>query len=338
MPLIFCDGFDNYSSLTDLWDVAAGGIQLNGGNARTGIGCLFQPGFSGPTKVFQRVTRLLVCTNWNSNATGSVMAFCNFDANGGQQGETLNLVVNNSLGLDVITGPTRLFTLLATSAVGIVRLNSYNNLAMEANCAAAPLGFVNVWCNGVQVIAVTGIATNHIQLPNSLTLDGCRLLGPGGLPTLFVDDVYMLDTSNPSAPNSTFLGALRLFTLGPTANAAVSWIPNANTNWQQVSEVPPDGDTSFVSSGSVGDQDQYIYPIGGVPSNSSMAFVQHELDMEVDVGSRSVGSVVNGAPAINPQALTTGYHIYATPYDVQPGGAIWTPSAFPIQAGPKVTL
>jgi hypothetical protein len=118
----------------------------------------------------------------------------------------------------------------------------------------------------------------------------------------------------------------------------LAWIPLTSTNWVEVSENPPDGDTSYNSSGNIGDVDQYLYPMAGVPANSQIFFITHELDMKVDSGARSVTSDVAGVPNATSYALTSNYHIYCTPYDVNPATTkAFVAADFPLKAGPKVT-
>jgi hypothetical protein len=336
MAAIFCDGFDNYNTQGDLWDFPNGNssIQQNNGKARTGIGCLLVTAGLGPIKTFANVLQLLCCTNTSTDTAGYIMQF--LDLTFGADGAFISLQSNPDGSLQVFARiASGQYGSIGTSAQNIFRFNTYNCVAME--CNQQLLGFVNVWCNGVKVLALTNVRTQGTQgTGNSHVINACQLMSAGGLPNCLHDDVYMLDTT--TAPNNTFLGALKFYAIAPTANASVAFTPLTGTNWSEVNEVPPDGDTSYVSSGNVGDQDQYVYPLTGVPANSVIAFLQHELDMKVDVGSRSAGSVLQGATVANPVALTSGYHIYATPYDSQPGGsAIWTPGTFPITAGPKVT-
>jgi hypothetical protein len=225
---------------------------------------------------------------------------------------------------------------LATSVPGLVTFNSYNAIAIRVLMDINGNGIVQVWCNGVRVINATGLLTYGGAGLNYINM--VELMGPGGNGfTCYHDDVYVLDVS--AAPNNTYLGALRLYALPPTANGApVAWTPLAGANWSEVNEVPPDGDTSYNSSGNVGDIDQYLYPLTGPPANSSIKFVQHELDMEVDSGSRSVASDVAGVVNAAATALTNGYHIYPTPYDTNPAtGVAWVAGDFPLNAGPKVT-
>lgn len=337
---IFGDGFDNYSTISDFWDNPGidCSIRLTTTGARTGIGFLtINSAAFGPIKTIPHNTNPLFAINWNSNASGFCMGFMNFDADVGENATLLKLSVLTDGNVQVNSGTYGGSQPLLgrTFTPGLVIFNQYNSLAMQATIGLN--GTVNVWVNGAQVLALTNVDTRHMNNTGLNYINGVQLMGPGGTPNCSIDDVYCLDCS--VGPNTTFLGALRLYALAPVANAAVQWTPLASTNWFEVSEVPPDGDTSYNSSGTVGQQDQYVYPLTGVPLGSAIKFVQHELDMRVDSGSRSVASVAGGIVSASAAPLSTGYHIYPFPYDTNPvTGVAWAMSDFPFNFGPGVTL
>lgn len=335
MSLIFADGFDNYTNIPDVWDSNGDSSIRRTGVARTGPGCLeINSGAIGPAKIIRQVTDCLVATAWYSSITGNVLSLGNEGASS-LQGACVILVCNPDGSLNVERGPSHGPQLIATSAPGLVTFNAYNSLAMQSQVSATAT--VKVWCNGVLVLNLTGIDTRNLHNPGRTYIDAFTLWGPPASGFIcFHDDVYVLDCTD--AVNNTYLNALRMYALPPTANAAVAWTPLAGTNWSEVNEVPPDGDTSYNSSSNVGDLDQYVYPLTGPPANSSILFVQHELDMEVDSGSRSVGSVANGTAVQGVIALPNGYHIYPTPYDINPAtGLPWKAADFPSNFGPQVT-
>ncbi len=332
MSTLIMDGFDNYNVQTDLWDFAGTdcGIDLTGTHSRTGVGCLqVQSAAFGPRTYFAHMTHLLACIAWDCSQGGECMRFLNTDNVGAGPSMVIEVLGDGSLRFvsdgGVIMGPT---------APGLVVFNSYNSIAIEINGFGVLNGVLDCWVNGVHVFNGTG-RTGELTHPYC---NGWQLMGPGGIPAhCYIDDVYLLDCT--VGTNVTFLGALKLYTIVPTANAApVQWTPLAGQNFQNVNEVPPDGDTSYNSSATVGQVDQYLYPLTGVPANSQIFMVAHELDMRVDAGSRSVASDFNGIVSPAAAALTNGYHIYQTPYDVNPGtSAQFVAGDFPVNAGPVVT-
>lgn len=344
MSNIFADSFDNYNVVTDYWDYTgapggAGGdcsIRLNTGKARTGIGCLqINSAAFGPAKNIPRTQNLLVATNWNCNTGGAVIIFNNTTVDNGYNSSVMELVVNIDGSVSIVWDPQFKNTVYGTSATGLYTFNQYNSLALRCYCHAT-MGTATAWVNGVKVLDLTGLNTTHQENSTPLFYNAFELMGPGGTPTCYHDDVYALDCG--AAPNNNFLGALRLYAMPPTANAAVQWTPLAGTNWSEVSEVPPDGDTSYNSSNTVSQVDQYVYPLAGVPANSSILFLNHLLDMKVDSGSRTVNSDIDGSVAPTGTGLSNGYHIYATNYDTNPvTGVQFVAGDFPLNAGPAVT-
>lgn len=334
MSLIIADGFDNYETLTDFYDSAGDSvIRLNTGDARTGIGCLqIRSGSFGPLKSIGQQTHILWATNWFSDQAGCVM----------------RTKINNNVCVACFVLPDGslqfargdLSHIIATTAAsGLVVFNSYVSIAVEIQNFTIATGIITAWVNGVQVLHATGLHTNAGDNPGD-TPNYCnqiQLSAPGGIPFTLHDDFYLLDCTQ--GDNTTFLGALRLYALPPTANATpLDWTPLAGTNWSEVNEVPPDGDTSYNSSDTVGAIDQYVYPLTGPPAGASLLFVQHELDMKVaGGGSRSVASNLEGHTS-TAVALSSGYHIYPTPYDTNPDtGVAFVAADFPVEAGPEVT-
>ncbi len=340
MSLIFMDGFGHYNTaqIPDKWRAGAGAdtvINTTPGVPRTGRGCLqIRSAAFGPSQLIAQTINLLLATNWSSNSQGFVMLLQNTNADVGFNSTCVALQCNGDQSLSVFRGPGS--TLLGTTVPGIVRLNNtYNSIAMRA-LISATVGTVQVWCNGVLVLTLTGVNTTCPTNPALQYANAFTLMGPGGIPNCFHADVYALDCS--VAPSTTFLGALRIVAQTPTANATpIQWTPLAGSNFQQVNEIPPDGDTSYNSSNTVGQTDQYQFPGTGIPANSTIFALQHVQDMRVDSGARSVASDVQGTIG-TAYALSAGYVMYWTPYDNNPAtGVPFVGADFPVNAGPSVT-
>jgi hypothetical protein len=336
MALIFCDGFDNYATQTEFWDFAGTDCAINTavGAPRTGRGCLqvISSAF-GPRKLFPaNKTHVLGCVSINFSGAGSVMDF--FNATAGEVAVRVAVLGDGSITF----GWGNANNVVATTAIGLVAFGAYVSIAVEVENFTTATGIITCWVNGLQVFQQSGLKTTNTLATGSPSFcNAFRLMGPGGIPALaLLDDCYVLDCSTP--PNDTFLGALKLYALPPTSDVSVAWTPlGGGTNFSEVDEIPPDGDTSYVSSAAPGAVDQYGYPLTGPPVGSSLVFLQHELDMKVDSGSRSVGSDVEGIAAAG-EPLTNGYKIYVTPYDVNPAtGVAFVAADFPLAAGPIVT-
>ncbi len=336
VTLPFCDSFDHYDVESLKWTAgnANSNIDLNGLKSRTGIGCLlFAGGAFGPQLEIPQLARVVAGTAFFPSGISAVpksniMWF--WDTNNGVQQVRVCGLPNMAVAIFTQNDPFP--TLLGQSAAGVLDPNSYNYVEVDATISHAATVIVRV--NNVVVLTLSGVNT---QGPGSNPyVDLWQLMGGFGLESRH-DDVYLINPGV-TAVGSAFLGPVKVYAAVPFDNGAVGWTPLANTNWQEVSEIPPDGDTSYNFSGNIGDVDQYLYNATGVPPNSQVFFVQHTLDMKVDSGARTVAS--DAAGNVSPGfALTSGYVMYKTPYPTNPAtGLPWNPNTdFPAAFGPKVT-
>jgi hypothetical protein len=340
MSIIFSDSWDHYSVIANKWDLAGTdcSIDLTGTKSRTGIGCMLVLSSSaGPTKTITATTTPLVGTAWYSNIAGEVMRFMYLAS--GAQNVRIQVLGDGSIQALVGNDGGVAVTVLGTSAISVVHFNQYNYIEVKCNIAAAPNGSVVIKVNGVQVLSVTGVKTYAAPIDSGQPfVTGIQLMGPGGLPDCRHDDTYIVDWG--ISPLTDFLGAIAVYAQAPTADGTpLNWTPSTGTDhYAMVDEIPPNGDTDYVSSAVVGDVDQYSYGSTGVPVGSTLLAVQHVLDAKIDAaGSRSIGSVVSGVASAG-QALTTTYHMVTVPYGLNPAtGVAWALADFPVQAGPKVT-
>lgn len=339
MPVLFVDSFDHY-------DTADVGLKYDAANStiinttvgvpRTGRGCAQLNNALGATKQsLGAITDMLVCMSYNpqSALSHNIMAISNFLADVGFNASCARLQKNADGSLSVFrctVGP-----LLGTTAAGLVPANGYSSIAMRSQVSQTANVFL--WVNGVLVLTLVGVDTRNLNNPGLHYATGFQYLGEAG--QTLIDDVYCLDCSNQANPNSNFLGACRIFADVPFQNSApIQWTPSAGANFECVDEIPPNGDTDFVSSLTVGAVDQYDYNGGSIPVGSQIPAVQHVLDMKVDSGSRSVASDALGTVNATDFALSNDYVMYTTPYDLNPAtGLPWVAGDFPAAFGPAVT-
>jgi hypothetical protein len=340
MALLFCDSFDTYTNLSSKWDSTFNGYITVLGHARTGVGCVeIDSGYYGPGKTVKATQDILVAGAWQHGGPGGVMTV----GNAGGASKDTNCCVSVELQSDGSlvangTGPEPNFSV--STASGVVRFGVYNHIALRAFIAAAPNGRVRIWVNGVLALDAMGLDTrNRWQQPGSLFANAFALNGSGGSAyTTYIDDVYCLDCT--VAPNNAFLGPIRIYAAVPNADGVVQWAPSiGGSNFANVDSIPPNENTEYNSSATVGQADQYSHPLpGGVPSNSQLFGLQHSQDLEVDTGARSVTSDIAGALNGSAVALPSGYQIFSWPYDVDPvTGLSWVAADFPLLAGPAVT-
>lgn len=346
--LVFLDSFDHYDNLNLKWDDNGGTgseIDLSGTRARTGIGCCLIGGAFGPvlsvTPISGPGTALMMCTAFYQpqlqDSTGSgVLSFHSVSFT--SSATLFRVGVNANLGLtcvDIFGAPFP----GGTSAPNIVVANAYNIIEAKVFFVASGGGSAIIRCNGATVLTLTGIST---LLPTSsfVACTFVQLGGPGGLGGGVHDD-FTLWTST-SQTDDDFPGGVKIYAVVPSANGALDqWTPLSGTNWSEVNEIPPNGDTSYNSSAVPGNTDLYVFnpTLAGVPSGLIVLALQHSLCTRVDAGTASVASVV-GADAAAGVAVGGSYHfVPIQPYDTNPvAGRGWLLTDFPAtQLGPKQT-
>lgn len=249
MALIAFDGFDNYSSVSDIyarvgalqWTSQHGSFSSSAG--RFGGGCLI-PYRSAYT--------------WTASINESVQTgYFGFASLG--VGDPFVDVVDGKTG-------TTQFTIAFSATYGTVTVtrngtqigqsatNAYNGTTWQfieiGTTVSTTAGSVEVRINNAPVL-VLGSVDNQTSTNASFSA-----LNIG---STYIDDFRFNDsTTGPgSYPCNSFLGDLRVIDLLPISNSTVAWTPLTNTNWQEVSESAFDGDTTYNSTATTGDQDMF---------------------------------------------------------------------------------
>lgn len=327
---VFCDSFDHYAigNLFQKWAGAANNSSINTTvGARTGLGCLelTQDAFAIGGFVNGPITRTLgqqpnviaafayqpsiapigtIC-NFLDQSTGDSQCFAQLNADGSVS------VINHFVGQP---GPV-----LASTPPGLIRNGIWNTVAFGIIFSNA--GTVLIWVNGDLVTTATGVNTIH-SVNNYC--DGVQLSGPGTSldSQAYFDDFFVGISTTPNLMRNDYPGALRIYPYIPAANRTpLNWIPLANANWQETSQIPPPGDSAYVSSANPGDIDQYeMQPISGqAPSGVfSIAFGQTVISARLDTaGEGSVAPNIGGNVGAD-FALTTSYSMYTECFATNP--------------------
>jgi len=150
-------------------------------------------------------------------------------------------------------------------------------------------GTVEIFVNGKKGgwIDFTG---NTQNAGGTADVDGIMLKGGGNFsadPHDF-DDIYILDLTG-GAPGNDRLGDSTVETLNPSgAGAEAQWTPSAGSNFENVDEATPDGDTTFNSSSVVDDDDRFAMDdLVNVPSTVFAAQVNGMFRLE-NAGTRTL--------------------------------------------------
>lgn len=154
---------------------------------------------------------------------------------------------------------------------------------------------------------------------------------------VLVDDLVIMDgqTGAGSNPCNDFIGDVRVECKMPNGNGATSNLVgsdgNSTNNYQLVDEKPPNDDTDYVESSTVGDKDTYTYEDSSVTSGTVFAVQTTPYARKTDAGVRKIKPIarlstteVLGAEA----TLASTYRYSRSIYETKPGGGDWTISDF----------
>jgi len=117
----------------------------------------------------------------------------------------------------------------------------------------ASAGYCEIRINGVEAINVTGKNfMNAVDIAISFRIGLCYDLSP-----TYIDDVYVTD--------GEFLGPVKVKTFKPDSDGTYTdFAPSAGSNYENVDEIPYDGDTSYNQGNAIGDKDTVQYTVGAL--------------------------------------------------------------------------
>jgi hypothetical protein len=212
-----------------------------------------------------------------------------------------------------------------TSSAIPVNISQFN--VFETEIVAATNGSVRVLVNGVQHISASNINT----VGQGATIGSVHVVGyTAAVTSVLIDDFWVLNGAGTDFTAS--LGAPRIFTRLPTsAGTTTQWTPSGSAqNWQAVSDIPNDGDATYVSADSSALPKDDLYAItAGMPNTARVLGVVRMSRLRTDGGEasdirhlvRTNGTTVQGSVS---HAPGTGYATHITGFGVNPvTGAPW---------------
>lgn len=330
MALLFVDSFDHYTTPAQKWiasqrqGIAAGqGRLLAAGYTETN-------GSAGTGGSLQKLVATPVATliagagvKWTRPEVWKWRF---------QEGTTVHIEisVNGAGKIEVRRGAAG--TLLATGTATMVA-NVYSHVEVKVNVHATT-GSVEVRVNGVVDSTFSGNTRNG---GTTGLLDSFVQITPYGGATgngfCYLDDFFLMNTAG--SLNNDFKGDCRVEALYPNANGNSSGFTgsdgNSTDNYALVDENPPNSDTDYVESSTVGTKDTYGYSnisstIGTVHGVQILPFAK-----KTDAGSRAIATVARSGiteamSADLPLLATYGY--YPTIVERDPATvAAWTIAA-----------
>lgn len=212
-------------------------------------------------------------------------------------------------------------TIIASSDP-VITANSWQHIEAKIICDTV-VGQVEVRVNGIVVLNVTGI--NLGSLGSTQIVFGMPADDLGSSLIYYIDDVVTWNDDGLS--NNTFLGQQRVQTLlvdGDTA--AADWTKvGAVTGFDCIDNVPPDGDTSYLSGGTLNAVSEFTLP-DLPPETSAIVGVYVPMMARLDdagTGSAQASLVSGAAVSLGPdQPLTTAYTYWGGVHQLDPATAL----------------
>ncbi len=318
MTLIYADGFEDG---TTGWALTSNTT----GTGRFGTG-MVGPGFAEYTLPATTAGPLIVGFAFKPTSTAVQLAMCTMLDN--SQGSIHVVLVRGTSGELIVQ---RFTTVLATSAAGVIPLNTWCYVECKATISATT-GSVTVKVNGVTIHALTNVNTKDSP---SNVIAQFRLGGnvPGGAAGTAWDDVYI--ANNSGSFNNDFIGEVHVEHLHPATDDTAQWLGsdgNSTNNWDLVDESGAAVTTDYVASSTIGQRDLYTIVASAHGIATAVAAVipvavAAKSDtgtrlMKLDIKEGSGGTVRQSADL----TLTTTYAPYQTVFDRKNDGTAWTVS------------
>lgn len=230
-----------------------------------------------------------------------------------------------------------------------VDLRAYRGTTLLATSSSPITGGLNQW-NWISVLVNVNNSTGVIKIvigpDNSLVMNFSgntqntantridsvrigRISNTGAATTFFMDDLFITSCLPTDSPldERRILGAIV-----PTGNDAVAWTPNTGANWQAVSEIPSNGDTSYNSSNTSGAQDTFATSWPTLTGDTIYAVKITAMARKDDAGTQNLQNVVKvGATSYagpNKTLLST-YFRHHNVWEQNPSTSLaWVPSDF----------
>ena len=329
--ILWFDGFDEISGLSDKYVIRVeyneNGLMFSGSDVPYGYGRATALNTSSENFVYKLLpnppyTTLFIAFHWYYASLDSTeRSFLQFwdNANNLMQMEVRRIY-------DGVTGTylMRLYrgsTLLATTPSGVYP-GTWNWISAKLFCDPAAGNFkLNI--NSVNKLDYTGNTRNgSISQIHRVKLTTGTIMGTD----FRIDNLAIAtgaSTDDPLPDCRVFGGVM------PTANDVIAFTPSSGSNWSNVNEIPPNNDTSYNYSSTVGATDTFV---GTPPSVSNVIYAVkvNARARKNDAGYRSVSPVVKPTTTVHEgaeQQVTPNYFDHYDIWETNPDTALpWTPS------------
>lgn len=336
--LLYAESFDSDNTLADRWQASlTGGVVAGGRNGTKAVygtdqgggqrGYLQKtlPGGGKQTAIFGGAW--LQSGSTFANAGGCIVQAIEGSSTPGTNKVQISLHVNTALGTlyirrggspagGYVTGDDGTL-LVAGTRVLVPGIYYYVEMKVYVHGST---GRVIVRINGVVDIDFTGNTLGAVNL----LVDAWRPILSSSNP-VYWDDLYFAD--NTGAQNNDFLGDVRVEALFPNATgAAGTWTPNAaGANYTKVNEASPDSDTTYVSTGVVGNIDEYNFTDSTAVAAVIKGIQTGLFARKEDAGARTIAPVIRQTATDyvgTAVALGVAYAEYQQMYELNPATGV----------------
>lgn len=340
MALLWCDGFDHYGSKSNMTEGPYAEISAHvdiSSFARTGSSSIkfdvFTTADAGLRRVFGAPKKSAgLGAAWYFNGLPSINNRCLLYSFKDAANQTqVSAVVQSTGTISIIRGDDvdNPAVVLATSATTAIVAEAWQHVEMFATIDNS-VGYAEVRVNGVTVVSVADVDTQATSLSETSQCKigrSLRNLGAGsaeGVPVTYIDDLYAYD--NTGSFNNSFLGDRRVITLRPNANTAeADWTPvGAATGYEAIDDVAPDGDTTYISSATVGDVSEFQYENMPAGISNIAAVVAVNMSRKTDAGPTNMQvSAISGASVTDgaDRPITERYTYWQDVFETDPASA-----------------
>jgi hypothetical protein len=217
---------------------------------------------------------------------------------------------------------TRNGTVLGTSAASVVQGGNVWQYIEVKVTISDTVGVVEVRVNNNVVLNVTGADTKNTA---NATTDQVALTGTGNANHNFAD-LYILNTTG--SDNNDFKGdsASDPITVS-SAGTTTQWTPSAGSNFQNVDDATPDGDTTYNSSATASQID--LFAMSNIAGAGTVHAIQwNGYVRKDDAGARSIAPMLRSESTDaqgGTQSVSDSYTYLYQVYDVDPADSNdWT--------------
>ena len=241
--------------------------------------------------------------------------------------------------------------ILATGPV--VPFNEWHHYEVDITFSTTGTGSAHVYLDGnpTPIISATGLTFTAAAANQFMIAAGAYNGGPvqNNVSTGYYADLYVFNGLGAAPFNAALapqgLGAAKMaFAVPNGPGAASAWTPNgAATIWQCINQIPQDGDTTYASDVTPGDQ--YMCTFGALPAMQTLISVQLSCYARTDdAGPRAYQSGfysggTYGYSGVN-EYLAGTYNYIEDEFMLNPvTGAAWLPGDLVgLQFGAKLTV